>query len=166
MPLHAVPPADQLHQSALAVDEGDRYAIDLWLHPYICLAGQPAFYSVGVGQLVDAGMRHGVRDGAASAEQWGWVGRDAKALLQVRQALAALVIELIGYERNALAMVVVVPVGERGPQLGHFSFNLLRGPAGALAGPNQWGLECEQYGEQQHERHSQHPCMAGGSFPA
>ncbi|MNF03762.1 hypothetical protein D3C80_2031430 [compost metagenome] len=57
------------------------------------------------------------------------------------QALAALVVQFIGHQRNALAMVVVVPTGKRGTQSGHFSLDLLRVPGGALLGPGQRGLK-------------------------
>ncbi|MNF06193.1 hypothetical protein D3C80_2060960 [compost metagenome] len=71
-------------------------------------------HGLPVDQLVDAGMRHWVGDWAASSGQGGWACRQAKALLQVRQALAALVIQLIGHQRHALAMVVIVPMGKGG----------------------------------------------------
>ena len=163
LPLHAVPPADQLHQPALSVDEGDCYAIDLWLHPNICLAGQPAFYSLTVGQLVDAGVRHRMRNWPASAGQRGRGSRDAKALLQVRQVLAALVVYFIGHQCDALTMIMVVPAGKRGAQSAHFSLDLLRVPGGACGGTDKGSIQRQHQGEQQHERHGQHPCMAGGS---
>ncbi|MNE30190.1 hypothetical protein D3C80_1236920 [compost metagenome] len=131
MAVYAVPPAGQLHQSALLVGEGNGYAVDLGLYPHAALAGHPSRHGLAVCQLVDAGMRHGVGDRAASAGQGGGAGANREALLQVVQALAALVVQFVGHQGYALAMVVLVPSGKRGAQLRNFGLCLLRLPVGA-----------------------------------
>ena len=131
VPLGAVAPADQLHQAALSVNERHRHAIDLGLDPDIGLAGQPALHGVAVVQLVDARVGNGVGYRAARVGQGRRATGQAEALLQLREALAALVIKLIRYQGNALAMVVVVPAAKGFSQLGNLAGDLLGVPAGA-----------------------------------
>ena len=131
MAVYTVTPAGQLYQSALLVSEGYCNTIDLGLYPHAGLAGHPSRHGLAVCQLVDAGMRHGVGDRAASAGQGGGAAANREALLQVIQPLAALVVQFIGDQGNTLAMVVLVPSGKRGAQLRNFRLGLLRGPVGA-----------------------------------
>ncbi|AFK68948.1 hypothetical protein YSA_04032 [Pseudomonas putida ND6] len=67
-------------------------------------------------------------DRAASAGQGGGAGANREALLQVVQALAALVVQFVGHQGYALAMVVLVPSGKRGAELRNFGLGLLRAP--------------------------------------
>ncbi|MNE69561.1 hypothetical protein D3C80_1652910 [compost metagenome] len=131
VPLHPITAAQRLHQLPLPIASGDRHAIDLGLYPQARLASHPAAHGLLVGELVDAGMRNGVGNRATCRRQGGKSCQQAETLLQVVQALSALVIQLICHQRDALAVVVVIPVGKRIAQVGNFGFGLLHGPVGA-----------------------------------
>ncbi|MNP57796.1 hypothetical protein D3C76_1526570 [compost metagenome] len=79
-------------------------------------------------------------DSATCCSQWRLGLQQAKALLQLLQALPALVIELICHQRDALAMVVIIPLGNSVAQLGNLGVSLFHGPVGARVGPCQRGL--------------------------
>ncbi|MNE79934.1 hypothetical protein D3C80_1764610 [compost metagenome] len=104
------------------------------------------------------GNRVGYR--SARAGQRGLRGRQVEALLQVLQVLSALVVQFIGHQRDALTMVVVVPLGQCVAQPGDLGIDLCRAPVGAFAGVKSGCVNKQQQREQQHDRHGQHPCMA------
>ncbi|MNC79532.1 hypothetical protein D3C75_1320360 [compost metagenome] len=79
-------------------------------------------------------------DSATCCSQWRLGLQQAKALLQLLQALPALAIELICHQRDALAMVVIIPLGNPVAQLGNLGVSLFHGPVGARVGPCQRGL--------------------------
>lgn len=60
VPQYSIATAQQACQLALAVDQRDRDAIDLRLHPDIAFALQPSGYGLLVGELADAGVRYRV----------------------------------------------------------------------------------------------------------
>ncbi|MNH29491.1 hypothetical protein D3C79_897250 [compost metagenome] len=90
-------------------------------------------------------MGNGVGNGPACAGQWAWAcGFLAKALLQVQQVMSGLVVELIGYERYTLAVVMVVPVGQGCAQLCNFGSGLLGTPVRTVAGLGDGRVQQQQ----------------------
>lgn len=63
--------------------------------------------------------------------------------------VSGLVVELIGYERYTLAVVMVVPVGQGGAQLCNFGSGLLGIPVWTVAGLGDGCVEQQQGGEAQ-----------------
>ena len=65
----AVAAADRLGEATIAVDQRDRYAVDLWLHPEIAAMGQPVAHRRGVRELVQAGVNERVADFSGATGQ-------------------------------------------------------------------------------------------------
>ncbi|MGX1171777.1 hypothetical protein AB7M32_000502 [Pseudomonas sp. R151218B TE3479] len=60
MPQDTIAAADRLMQAPLAVNQGDRHAIDFRLRPDVLSSKQPGLHGVGVLQFFQAGMDDGV----------------------------------------------------------------------------------------------------------
>ncbi|MNJ50928.1 hypothetical protein D3C77_462180 [compost metagenome] len=56
MPLDTVAAAEQLNQAALAIDQGHRHAVHLWLNPDVLFTLHPGGHCLVVVQLADAGV--------------------------------------------------------------------------------------------------------------
>ncbi|MCY1537884.1 hypothetical protein D9M68_733960 [compost metagenome] len=114
LPLAAVAAADGLHKSPLPVDQGDGHAIHLGLDPEVRALAQPAAQVVDIPQLVQAGLRHGVRRLAAVSRQripgvWRHFG---KAAAQQLQPGAGLIVEFVVHRRASLGVIGQVPFGD------------------------------------------------------
>ncbi|MNP30881.1 hypothetical protein D3C76_1239780 [compost metagenome] len=157
LPAQAIAAADGANQPAVPIEQADRHAIHLRLHPEIVAAAQPFLHGGWVGQLVEAGMgnRMAQRSGTA-VERVGQGGRLLrKAVAPLVEAGAGLVVEFVGDRRDALAMVGVVPVRQLLAQRGQFGAGLVIGPVGAGGGERRAGEEGEGEEEALHDRH---PC--------
>ncbi|MNP70623.1 hypothetical protein D3C76_1668800 [compost metagenome] len=71
----------------------------------------------------------------------------------------ALVVQLVGHQRLAEAVVVVVPAAQGVAQGGHFGACPHSGPCRAFAGMGRKSGQYQQR-EEQHPWHGQHPCVA------
>ncbi|MDT4857637.1 hypothetical protein FQZ97_920700 [compost metagenome] len=155
----AVPPADGLLQMAGTVDQGHRHAIDLGLDPQVFAGRHPVAHRGVIRQLVQSGLCHRVGNAPGAAAQ-GIGGRRAdsgKAAAPLLQLGARLIVELVGYQRHALAMVGLIPGGDLCAECGYFLRGLRLRPVGAGGGP---GIEGDNDEKQKREPgfHHEHPC--------
>lgn len=148
----AVAAADQSVQVAVAVDQADRHAVHLGLHPQRLAAGDPARHGGAVGQLGQAGVRHGMgqRPGVAGQRRR-MAGGGGEAAVPLRQAGAGLVVEVVVERTAAIAVVGAIPGGDALGQRLQLALGARRRPVGA--GGEAGGGGREQQGEQEAAGH-------------
>ncbi|MCY1176770.1 hypothetical protein D9M73_170540 [compost metagenome] len=94
----AVAATDGLLQPAVPIEQADRHAIHLRLHPEVTASLEPLLHGGGVGQLVEPGVGDGMAYVAGAAVQrggecWRLLRETGAPLLE---AAAGLVVELVG----------------------------------------------------------------------
>ncbi len=132
--LDTIATADCLMQAPLAVNQGYRHAVDFRLGPDVLSTVQPSPYGVGILEFLQAGMDNGVRHLSARGAQRLVGRREVETAAPLAQLCAGLIIQFIGHQRLAEAMITVVPGIDLLLQRGDFGTGAFSGPVGAGRG--------------------------------
>ncbi|MNF97698.1 hypothetical protein D3C84_805350 [compost metagenome] len=125
---------DRLCQLAFAVDQCHRHTVDLGLNPDIASTFEPGVDSATLMELSQAGVGDGVSNRATCRAQGFGGGASREAFLPFAQSQTGLIIEFVGDQGAACAMIAVVPEVDLFLQCADFGLGASGGPVGAFSG--------------------------------